>query len=468
MFRNPLAAGAGALPAEASSFIGRQHDVAQARRQLESQGFVTLLGPAGVGKSRLAVRIAHHMHDDFPGGVVFVELVGVTTARHLVDTVSTAVGAQSSNGDTATALLGHLRHQMALIVLDNCEHLVEPVADLASALRRECPRVSLLATSREALRLEGEIVQIVAPFAKGATGNDALAMRNAVDLFVDRARPFIREPVTTTDETMITHICDQVGGLALAIEFVANRCTVLSLKQLRDELRNPLNIATRGRRREDPRHHTLRAAIQWSYDLCTRDEQEAWRYLSVFNSPWDLAAGAALLDRVTNGNVSAADTHQALLEKSIIQRIERPGLARYCLLAPMREFGREKLTRTESVKIHQAYREEYTRLAGRTSVTGRLALDTAALMDPTETDSSRHRIAPEALTNREAEVADLVVLGLSDREIAKRLTVSIRTINGHVQHILTKLALTSRTQVAVWRTLHPRAATPNAITGTPP
>ncbi|MGW9159332.1 ATP-binding protein [Microbacterium sp. NPDC055665] len=317
---------------------------------------MTLVGPAGVGKTRIAIRVARRVGSRFSDGVVFVDLVGITTGRQLLDAVTSAVGVHVANADTGSALLTHLSDKKMLIVLDNCEHLVELAAEFASALRQSCSGISLLATSREELRIPWEHVLFVAPFAIHCADKSQHAQCSAVQLFIDRAKPFVRVPVSPADLDTIARICDQLDGLPLAIELAAARIPVLSLEQLLVELRHPLQVATRSSRHGDVRHQSLRGAIEWSYDLCNRYEQGAWRCFSVFGESWDLEAGTAVLDHVMAYDVPSVDIHQALLEKSIIQRVEGRGPTRYSLLASMRRFGREKLTAMESQSAQRAHR----------------------------------------------------------------------------------------------------------------
>lgn len=361
MFSHLLAAAAGALPTEETPIVGRRREVAEVSQDLVHGALVTLVGPAGVGKTRIAIRVAHRVRRNFRDGVVFVDLLGVRTDRHLLETVASAVGLHVASSDIGAALLSYLRAKKILVVLDNCEHLVEPVAEVASALLRSCPGISVLATSRELLRVRGERLQVIAPFVSSTAERNELERHSAAQLFLERAKPFISEPVSAADLDVIMQICDRLDHLPLAIELAAARTSVLSIAQLLVELRRPLEIATRGARHGDVRHQTLRGAIQWSYDLCNRYEQAAWRCFSIFGAAWDIDAGTALLDQVVAKNIESIDIHQALLEKSILQRVERDGRTRYSLLAAVRDFGREMLTAVEVQRAQRAHRDWYIR-----------------------------------------------------------------------------------------------------------
>ncbi|WP_082581611.1 ATP-binding protein [Leifsonia sp. Root227] len=359
MLEQAPAPGAGALPAEVTSLIGRRGDVAESRRRLSSGGLLTLVGPAGVGKTRIAIRLARRVERSFSDGVVFVDLLGARTGRQLLDTVTSAVGVHVVSADTDQALLEYLRDREMLIVLDNCEHLVEVAAELATSILHACPTISLLATSREALRVPGESLQLVEPLPTFLDDVDTTEPSSAVQLFIERAAPFIETQVASTQLAIIAQICERLEGLPLAIELTAARASILAVDQILEELSHSLQVVTRGGRTTHARHNTLRAAIQWSYDLCDRREQLAWRVLSVFGAPWDLGAGKAVLSNLGDESRTALDMLQILFEKSIIRRVRRGDTVWYTMLAAVREFGQERLTSEEGHRAQLAHRDWY-------------------------------------------------------------------------------------------------------------
>ncbi|PTR30567.1 putative ATPase [Rhodococcus sp. OK519] len=338
--------GRGSLPEELDSFVGRQTELAETRRLLSESRLVTLAGPGGVGKTRLALRVARESRKVFTGGTWFVELGELRDPDLLAQTVTDVLGLQDWSARPPEAVLvENLADGRVLLILDNCEHLVAAVAAFSDTLLRSCPGLSILATSREALGIGGEAVVRVPPLAVPGSGTDP-SSSDAVSLFEERARAAVPDfRITDENRPVVEEICARLEGLPLPIELAAARMRALSVEQIRERLSDRFRLLTRGGRTSPGRQQTLRMSIDWSYDLCTETEQRLWACLSVFAGGFDLeAAEGVLVDDPKE--VDILDTVAALVDKSVVLRDETEstgGLARYRMLETIREYGQEKL-----------------------------------------------------------------------------------------------------------------------------
>lgn len=325
----------GNLPADTTTFVGRKHDVAAVRRLLSESRLVTLTGVGGVGKTRLALRVANETTRAFRDGVWFVELGGVTDPELVVHTVLEQLGVHD---DTVrkhrTVLVEHLRDRQMLVVLDNCEHVVCVAADLVDALLRGVPGLRVLVTSRERLGLDGEHLWQVTP----------LPQDPALALFAERAVAV--EPgfvVGAQNHDKIDQICTLLGGIPLAIELAAVRLRVLDLHHLLSRLDDTFRVLADGRRGGDPRHQTLHAAVDWSFHLCTRPEQILWARASVFSGTFDLEAAERVCSGDGVGSEQVMHSLMGLVDKSVVVSEQHPSGTRFRLLEPLRQYGLEKL-----------------------------------------------------------------------------------------------------------------------------
>ncbi|MFS8100254.1 LuxR C-terminal-related transcriptional regulator [Lentzea alba] len=323
------------MPADTTSFVGRRQDVAEVRRLLSESRLVTLTGVGGVGKTRLALRAAAETHRAFRDGVWFVELGGVTDSDLVVHTVLEQLGVHDDTvRQHRTVLVEHLRDRQALMVLDNCEHVIGATADLVSALLRGVPGLRVLITSRERLGVDGEHLWQVAP----------LPQDPAVKLFAERAVA-VEPGFAVAGENLGTvgQICTLLGGIPLAIELAAVRLRVLTLDHLLSRLDDTFRVLGDGKRGGDPRHQTLQAAVDWSFHLCTRSEQILWARASVFAGTFDLEAAEC----VCSGDSVAAEeimhSLSGLVDKSVVVAEQHPCGTRFRLLEPLRQYGLEKL-----------------------------------------------------------------------------------------------------------------------------
>jgi non-specific serine/threonine protein kinase len=379
-----------ALPHRPSSFIGRAREIETVVGLVASHPLVTLAGAPGVGKTRLGLRAATELQSRFRDGVVFVELAGLTEPELVPGYIATALGIQERGDQSIVAELAEaLRGRELLLALDNCEHLIEACAAVVESLLRACPSLRCLATSREALRCEGELVwrvpSLSAPDASegltgGDTGFDGLPRYEAVQLFVERAQA-VRPAFALTERTApeVARICARLDGIPLAIELAAARVAHLSVQQIAARLDNHLRLLTGGARTAPPRQQTLEATIAWSYDLLPRSEQALLRHLSVFAGGWTLDASEAAGDtRRPHGRVSggdhavppardstAVDLLARLVDKSLVQVEDGvDGEPRYRCLEMIRQYAFERLAEAgEADDARRRHAEYYVALA---------------------------------------------------------------------------------------------------------
>jgi predicted ATPase/class 3 adenylate cyclase len=336
------------LPAQLSAFIGRQREVAEARALVESSRLVTLTGAGGCGKTRLGLQVAAELLDGSGDGVWLVELAAVTDQDVVAAAISRAVGIAGRPGQpTLETLLDALAPLDMLIVLDNCEHLIGGCAKAAEAILNRCPRVRLLATSREPLRIGGETVYRVPPLslpAPGQAGPAAAGSSDAVALFVDRARAQGGGlPVDEQTAPLLVSVCVRLDGMPLAIELAAARLGSLSLPDLHDRLDQRFRLMTGGSRTAPPRQQSLRATVEWSYSLLTGAEQVLLGRLSVFAGTFDLDAAEAVCGSGDIAALDVADLLSSLVDKSLVVAEPTGPTLRYRLLETIRQFAADRL-----------------------------------------------------------------------------------------------------------------------------
>ncbi|MFN8540403.1 MAG: LuxR C-terminal-related transcriptional regulator [Thermomicrobiales bacterium] len=352
MSATPRAAGANTLPTQLTSFIGRERELEELVALLASVRLLTLTGPGGCGKTRLAWQVAATARSSFPDGVWWVELAALTDPALVPQAIITALGGQEQPDRALSATLTDLLYpRNALLLLDNCEHLIDAVALLAETLLRECPALRIIATSREALRIPGETSWPVPPLmlpgplpsANGAAPHDSEAVR----LFIERATALMPTfTVTAANIQAIAEICRRLDGIPLAIELAAARANVLSVEQIAGRLDDALRLLKSSSRSALPRHQTLRTTIDWSYRLLPEAERLVFRHLAVCAGGGTLevieaicAEGAATAD----ADEAMVDTLSRLADKSLILVDLRSGEARYRLLETLRQYGYERL-----------------------------------------------------------------------------------------------------------------------------
>lgn len=322
----------GNLPKQITRFVGRRTQLAEASACLaQGRPLVTLTGPGGAGKTRLALEVAAEMVDEYPHGAWFVELASITEGDLVPQALASAIGLRDEPGrDPVESLVDALRTQRALVVLDNCEHLVAVCADLASRLVRSCPGLQVLATSQEALGVTGEAILLV----------PSLDLHTeAIELFVDRARLHRADfdATTPTNAALIAKIVARLDGIPLAIELASARVGVLSLQQIAARLDDQFRLLTGGSRAALPRQRTLRAAVDWSYSLLNEEERQLLRHVAVFAGGFSLEGAEAVAGR------DVLDVLARLVARSLVIAEEQDGEARYRLLETIRQYAQDKL-----------------------------------------------------------------------------------------------------------------------------
>jgi predicted ATPase len=359
----------GTLPRQTSGFVGRAAELVRLRELLHTSRLVTVTGAAGVGKTRLAVRVASEPAGGFRDGTYLVDLSAIDDPAGLAPAVAARLAAPAPAGGTglagstgldarlareaplaAEALLTFVRDRELLLILDTCEHLIDACAALADALLRESPGVTILATSRQPLDAAGEAVLQLGPLP---------VRTEAVELFAQRATAAVPGFTVTQDNLAdIVAVCRRLDGIPLAIELATVRLRALPLHEMAGRIDDRLRLLTGGRRSVTPRHQTLRAAIEWSYTLCTPAERTLWARLSVFAGPFDLTAAEAVCAGGMLGPGEVAPVLLSLVDKSVVTRrngqrasTHSTGLASdahpFRLLGATREFGTERLRATD-------------------------------------------------------------------------------------------------------------------------
>src|SRR5215217_3162333 len=363
------------LPSQLTPFIGREALVAEIRDRLEQPGvrLLTLTGPGGAGKTRLALHVAADLVDAYADGVWFVPLAPVVSAGMVAGTIAGALGIRESAGESIEATLrAYLRPRRVLLVLDNFEHVVA-ASPLVADLLSHCPDIQVLATSRARLHISGEhelpIPSLELPPLAGAVRLDDALASEAVRLFVDRARAVQSNFELTEDnaETVVA-ICRRLDGLPLAIELAASRVRLLPPKAILARLDSRLTLLTGGGRDRPERQQTLRGAIAWSHDLLDPAQQTLFRRLAVFAGGWTLDAAEAIIDFGTHPSLPVLDGLEALHDTSLIRLQESTGPdaadPRFAMLETIQEFATEQLARSgELARAKEAHASWFLELA---------------------------------------------------------------------------------------------------------
>ncbi len=353
------------LPQQSTRFIGREQAVADVRRLLSSTRLLTLTGSGGCGKTRLSLQVAADSLERFPDGAWLVELAPISDPGLVPQAVTTVLGLKEASGKgVVPTLTDHLKDRRMVLLLDNCEHLLDACAQLANTLLRQCPQVTILASSREALGVGGEqtyrVPSLSMPDPKRAHTSASVVPFEAIQMFTDRA-VLARANFTITDQNAPTlaSICCRLDGIPLAIELAAARVRSLSVDEINNKLDQRFRLLTGGSRAALPRQQTLRSLIDWSYDLLSATEQALFRGLSVFAGGWTLETAEDVCSGEGIAKEDVLDLLTALSDKSLVLVEERNGESRYRLLETVRQYARERLLESgggEAVRIrHRDY-----------------------------------------------------------------------------------------------------------------
>jgi len=354
-----------------TSFVGRRRELGETRRLLASSRMLTLTGVGGVGKTRLALRVAAEARRTFPQGVWFVELASLRDPMLLPHTVANTLELRQVSADPATDLAAYLEDQQLLVVLDNCEHLTEAVAILASKLLAAAPGLRILATSRHILGVEGEQILTVPPLGTPDTRvpADDATHYESVTLFLDRASAVAPGfEITEANRAVVVELCRQLEGIPLAIELAAVWLRILTPGQILDRLEDRFELLAGDRPAVPARQQTLDATVGWSYDLCSPAEQQLWARLSVFSGGFDLDAAEDVCSGEGIDRDEVLDLVASLVNKSIIVRhvATDDNTAWYEILEIVRQYGEARLIESGEVWTWRVrHRDHYRTLAER-------------------------------------------------------------------------------------------------------
>src|SRR5262249_54927071 len=353
------------LPRLLTSFVGREREIADVKRQLGRARLLTLTGPGGTGKTRLSLQVATDLLADFPDGVWLVELAPIADPALAPQALAMVLGVREETGRALIATMAdHLRSRHALLLFDNCEHLIDACARLVDDLLRACSEVRIVASSREPLGLTGEVVHRVPPLSSPDPRTRQTIERvveyEAIRLFVDRAVA-VKPDFALTDETVgpVAQISQRLDGIPLAIELAAARVRTLAVGQIAEHLDERFRLLTGGSRAALPRHQTLRGLIDWSYGLLTETERALFWRLSVFVGGWTLDAVRAV------GAGGAVDRHDVidvigrLVDKSLVLMDDQGTEGRYRLLETIRQYALERLAETGDADTVRARHREF-------------------------------------------------------------------------------------------------------------
>ncbi len=387
------------LTQAASSFVGRNAEMNQIVNLLSSSRLITLAGSGGVGKTRLATEVGRRLLDDIPDGVWLVELAMVSNASLVADEVLRDLGiGEQADKSAVETLIDVLAAQRRLIILDNCEQVLDGCAALANILIRKCPEIRILSTSREPLRIDGEIIYRVPSLSLPPEEIDDardLADSGAVALFVERATAQLPGfQLTDEDSALVASICRRLDGMPLALELATARLRSMSLTQLHDRLEHRFGLLTGGSRTALPRQQTLGALVDWSYDLLSESERALFRRVSVFVDGFDLESAEVVcaLDDVATWEI--ADLLASLVDKSLVVAEPRGDVVRHRVQETLHEYGSERLVTSpriegaasEAEQLAAAHADYYLTLAegAEPHLLGRSALTWLARLDTDE------------------------------------------------------------------------------------
>jgi len=336
------------LPLSLTSFVGRDREISELERLLSQSRLLTISGPGGAGKTRLAIQMAQKIQASFPDGVWFINFASLTDASHLSQFVMNLLGVREEEGFSPDrTLMDALRGKAILLILDNCEHLMPDVSALAEFILQGAPMVQLLTTSREKLDASGEVVwripSLSSPGNLETPSLEDLIQYEAVKLFQDRAvaaRPDFH--ITAENAAAVARICARLDGIPLAIELAAARVRVLSVEEIEARLDDRFRLLV-GNRTALPRQRTLRALVDWSYDLLTKKECILLRRLSVFTSGWILGSAEEVCSGGEIETWEILDLLTSLIDKSFVISEAHSRHERYRLLETIHTYSRERL-----------------------------------------------------------------------------------------------------------------------------
>ena len=339
------------MPIRLTPVIGREENIDEIKNRLSRQRFTTVVGPGGIGKTTVALAVAEQQSRSYEHGICFIDLASLIDPLTLPGTLASKLGLSIASPDVIPELADHLRDKQLLLVLDSCEKFVEAAAVMAEKLLKEAPALHILATSREPLRAEGEAIYRLSPLSTPDT-SDRLSAKEAITfsaiaLFVDRASNVDAFTLVEENAPVVADICRQLDGIALAIELAAVRVSTLGVMGIAAHLKDRLRLLTRGRRTALPRHQTLEAALDWSYDLLSERERATLRRLAIFPGNFSLQGARAVGADSDDESDEALDVVDELVSKSLVSTAAGGAELAYRLLDTTRAYASKKLVESD-------------------------------------------------------------------------------------------------------------------------
>ena len=387
------------LPTQLTSFVGREKELADVKKLMYGAHLLTLLGSGGVGKTRLSIQAGSEMLDQYHDGVWFVELASIFDPLLVPYTTATTLGLREERQRPVIDILcDYLREKKMLLILDNCEHLVDACARMADQILHAAPATRILASSREALGIGGEVTYRVPslglPDPSHLPPFESLSQYEAVKLFIDRATSAVQTFTVTNDNApALAQDCHHLDGIPLAIELAAAKIRVLSVEQIAKRLDDRFKLLTGGSRTMTERHQTLRAAIDWSYNLLPFEEQVLFRRLAVFVGGWTLEAAEPICSDESVKSEDVLALLEQLINKSLVIKEEIEGESRYHMLETIRQYAYEKLLESEETAQMRDRHLDYFRTFAEKAETGILNADQVAWLKKLDHEIDNIRLA---------------------------------------------------------------------------
>ena len=405
------------LPMQLTSFIGRQRELAEAKQRLLNARLLTLIGPGGTGKTRLSLQIAQELLPEFTNGVWLVELAPITNPALIVQTTMAVFRITAERDRPAMETLkDYLRDKSLLLILDNCEHMIEDCARFAEFVLQAAPNVRILATSREALGIGGEQIYRVPPLStpnsKQLTISEELTKFESVQLFIERAALVSPNFELTTDNAFsIAQICLRLDGIPLAIELAAARMRSMSVEQIASHIDDRFRLLTGGSRTALPRHQTLHSLIEWSYDLLNESERILFQRLAVFIGGWTLESAESVCAGESIHSFGVMDLLSRLVDKSLVLMEQR---GRYKFLETIRQYARDKLFESGEIQaIRQRHLMHFLAFTERNGTETLGSNQIAALKQLDEEYENIREVMDWAIETGQVEVATQMGIALA-------------------------------------------------------